>query len=69
MSNKNNYDYLINIFLIGDISVGKNSLQMLFVDNSFSQNNIGSKRYRVEYRNKFIKIENKNIKLQVWTMN
>ena len=67
MASKNNYDHLIDIFLIGVPGVGRHSFQMLFIDNSFSQNNFGSKlNYRPEFRNKFIKIDNKNIKLHIW---
>ena len=52
---KKNYDYLLVIFLIGEVCVDRESFQMLFIDNKFTQNHIGSKiKYRIEFRNKFI---------------
>ena len=67
MSAKKNYDYLLEIFLIGEVCVDRESFQMLFIDNKFTQNHIGSKiKYRIEFRNKFIKIDDKNIKLHLW---
>ena len=67
MSAKKNYDYLLEIFLIGEVCVDRESFQMLFIDNKFTQNHIESKiKYRIEFRNKFIKIDDKNIKLHVW---
>ena len=44
----------------------RRSLQKRFEDESFTQNHCGSRVYVPPFKNKFINIENKNIKLRIW---
>ena len=44
----------------------RRSLQKRFKDDSFTQNHCGSRVYVPPFKNKFINIENKNIKLRIW---
>ena len=42
MSNEQEYDYLFKILVIGNASVGKNSILSRFTENSFNDNFVPS---------------------------
>lgn len=58
------YDYLFKILLIGNVSVGKSSIFAKFTDNKYSELCIPT--IGVDFKIKRFKLNNKNIKLQIW---
>lgn len=58
------YDYLFKIIIIGDSSVGKSSIISKFVDNEY--NDVFMSTIGVDLNVKFVKIDGKTIKLQLW---
>lgn len=58
------YDYLLKIILIGDPSVGKSSLLLRYVDNSYEDSYICT--IGVDFKIKTIEISGKRVKLQIW---
>lgn len=64
MKSDEDYDYLFKIVLIGDSGVGKSNLLHRFTRNEFnleSKTTIG-----VEFSQKNVEIEGKNIRAQIW---
>jgi len=64
MRAEEDYDYLFKIVLIGDSGVGKSNLLYRFTKNEFnleSKTTIG-----VEFSQKNVKIDQKNIRAQIW---
>ncbi len=59
-----NFDYIFKILLIGDSNVGKSSLIIKSVKNLFNEEFISTIGYEFFYLG--YKINNKNIKLQLW---
>lgn len=58
------YDYIFKILLIGDSGVGKSSLILRFVDDTYSEaftTTIG-----VDFKVKIVTVGDKTIKLQIW---
>ncbi|KAG2489599.1 hypothetical protein HYH03_011880 [Edaphochlamys debaryana] len=66
MSHKtsDDYDYLFKVVLIGDVGVGKSNLLSRFTRNEFSLETKPS--VGVEFETRFIELEGKTIKVQVW---
>lgn len=60
----NNYDYLFKILLIGDSGVGKSSIVLRFIDDTYTDRYIST--IGVDFKIKTININNKIIKLQIW---
>lgn len=58
------YDYLIKTVLIGDAAVGKSSLLLKYVDDTFEDTYVCT--IGVDFKIKSLNIENKRIKLQIW---
>ena len=58
------YDYLFKILLIGDAAVGKSSILLRYADNTFSDTYMST--IGIDFRIKNFKLEDKNIKLQIW---
>jgi len=58
------YDYLFKIVIIGDSGVGKSSILIRFSDDSFTETYLTT--IGVDFRFKTLKIEGKNVKLQIW---
>jgi len=59
-----NYDYNIKLLMIGDSNVGKTSILLRYVNNQFSSAFIST--IGIDFQIKYIKVNNKNIKLQLW---
>ena len=57
-------DVCLKVILIGDASVGKTALLLKYVDGKFLENHIAT--IGVEYKEKIIKHNNIDIKLQIW---
>ena len=60
----NNNELSIKILIIGDSQVGKTSLLLNYIDKIFPEEHIST--IGVEYKEKFIKKDDFNVKLQVW---
>ncbi|CAG9328513.1 unnamed protein product [Blepharisma stoltei] len=58
------YDYLIKLVLIGDAAVGKSSLLLRYVDDSFE--NAYNCTIGVDFKIKSLYINDKKVKLQIW---
>jgi Ras-related protein Rab-1A len=58
------YDYFFKILLIGDSGVGKSSLLLRFVDNSYADSYVSS--IGVDFKLKTMEINGKLVKLQLW---
>jgi len=64
LSSNFTYDYIVKYIIIGDTGVGKSCLLLQFTDHRFQQSHdltIG-----VEFGARFVTIEDKKIKLQIW---
>ena len=59
-----NYDYSIKLLMIGDSDVGKTSILTKYVNDQFSNTFITT--IGIDFKIKYIKVNNKNIKLQLW---
>ena len=58
------YDFLFKILLVGNSSVGKSSLFLRFVDDVW--NDVFVPTIGVDFKIKTLKINEKNVKLQIW---
>ena len=63
---KEAYSKLFKLLLIGDSGVGKTSLLLRYTDDNFSNTFIST--IGIDFRKKNIRINNTNIKLQIWEM-
>ena len=61
---KESYDFLFKLILIGDSSVGKSNILLKYLKGEFDQNSRAT--VGVEFVTKNIKIKNKKIKIQIW---
>ena len=64
LSNFTKFDFYLKFLIIGDSGVGKTSLFLNFIKDTFcekTQTTIG-----VDFRNKIIEIDGKIVKIQVW---
>ncbi len=61
---KKDHDLLFKLVLIGDTSVGKSCCLLRFVDDTYTDAHIST--IGVDFRFKILKIDKKNIKLQIW---
>ena len=64
MSLEQQYDCLFKILLVGNSSVGKSSLFLRFVDDVW--NDVFVPTIGVDFKIKTLKINEKNVKLQIW---
>lgn len=58
------YDFLFKFVLIGDSGVGKSSLLIRYVEDTFNENYIST--IGVDFKIKTIKIDGKVVKIQLW---
>jgi small GTP-binding protein len=58
------FDYLFKLLIIGEATVGKTCLLLRYADDSFTRNPI--KTIGIDFKTKFITINNSVIKLQIW---
>jgi small GTP-binding protein len=58
------FDHLLKIILIGDASVGKSSLLLRYIDQTFEENYICT--IGVDFKIKTIEQNGKKLKLQIW---
>lgn len=64
MKNKNKYDYLLKLLLVGDSSVGKSSILCRYSDDQFEEKVLST--IGIDFKVKYLKIDNKNIKVGIW---
>jgi small GTP-binding protein len=64
MMNRNDYDQMMRLLIIGNSSVGKTCLLRRFAEGNFSENFIPT--VGIDFSVKTIKVENKNIKVQIF---
>ena len=64
MALEQQYDFLFKILLVGNSSVGKSSLFLRFVDDIW--NDVFVPTIGVDFKIKTLKINEKNVKLQIW---
>ena len=64
MVTKSEFDYLIKLLILGDSAVGKTNFLCKLTENKFNQNYMASTA--IDIKNTSIKINGKNIKLQIW---
>lgn len=58
------YDYLFKLLLIGDSGVGKSSLMLRFVDDTYSDSFIST--IGVDFKIKTLEINGERVKIQIW---
>ena len=58
------FDYFFKLLIIGEATVGKTCLLLRYADDSFTQNHITT--IGIDFKTKFININNSVIKLQIW---
>jgi small GTP-binding protein len=61
---KEKFDYILKFIIIGDTKVGKSSILHNFLHNKFLSNSAHT--LGVEFGSKFIEVNEKTIKLQIW---
>ena len=61
---KESYDFLFKIILIGDSSVGKSNILLKYLKGEFDPNSKAT--VGVEFGTKTLKIEDRRIKVQIW---
>lgn len=62
--NRNDYDLMVKILIIGDSGVGKTCLLMRFCENMFTNNHLTT--IGIDFKMKTIEIDSKKIKMQIW---
>ena len=58
------FDHLIKIMLVGDSGAGKTALMTRFSEDTYSDKTLST--VGLEYKNKFVKINNKKCLVQLW---
>ena len=61
---KESYDFLFKLLIIGDSNVGKTSILTRFSDGMLPPNLIGT--IGIDFKLKTIELKGKKIKLQIW---
>ena len=61
---KESYDFLFKLILIGDSSVGKSNILLKYLKGQFDPNSKAT--VGVEFGTKNVEIKNKKIKIQIW---
>ena len=63
MDDEDNSDLQIKLLFLGDTGVGKTSLLIRYMDNKYEA---GTQTVGIDVRYKYIKYDNKNIRLDIW---
>ncbi|OMJ71854.1 hypothetical protein SteCoe_29824 [Stentor coeruleus] len=63
-SHVNNYDYFMNLIIIGDSGTGKSSLLLRYSDDVFSESYIST--IGIDFKVCSLKIEEKNLEIKIW---
>ena len=58
------YDYLLKILIVGNSGVGKTSMTLRAINNTFATNVAST--LGVDFQTKFVNISGKRVKLQIW---
>lgn len=58
------FDYHFKLLIIGDSGVGKTSLLLRFIEDSFTSNHLTT--IGIDFKTKMVKMKNSIIKLQIW---
>ena len=58
------FDHLYKTVIIGNSGVGKSAILVRFVENQFSEHYLAT--IGVDFRFKTIKVDDKNVKFQIW---
>ena len=64
MNPDQDYEFLIKLLIIGDSTVGKTNFVSKFIESKFNENYFASTG--IDLKKTSIKIDGKNIKLQIW---
>jgi small GTP-binding protein len=64
MSNKEPYDFIFKVIIIGDTGVGKTNMILRFSENNFKENYVAT--IGVDFKIKTISLGDKRIRLQLW---
>ena len=64
MEEEEEYEMMVKVILIGDSSVGKTNIMSKYLKNQFNENSKAT--VGVEFGAKIFKINNRNIKAQIW---
>jgi len=59
-----NWDYSYKLIIIGEVHVGKSCLTLRFTDEQFNSSSIPT--IGVDFKSKYITLNNKKLKLQLW---
>ena len=60
------FDLTTKIILIGDVSVGKSSIVLKYINNSNNLNNYHNPTIGVDFYSKILNISDKRLKLHIW---
>ena len=63
---RNDYDLICKLVIVGDSGVGKTSFLSKFCDRYFPEEHFTT--ISPTFKNKIIKVQDKKIKLQIWDM-
>jgi small GTP-binding protein len=64
MAKQEDYDVLVRLLLVGDVAVGKTTLQLRFVDGEFFES--PSPTIGVDFKTRIIEVAGKRVKMQIW---
>jgi len=63
-ANVGHFDVALKLLLVGDLGIGKSSLLLRFVDNTFVEQTMTT--IGVDFKVRIVKVDNQQVKLQIW---